>query len=40
VRKPPHDANQLMRDVLAHLERASFDAAPPVERRESPYAEW
>jgi Ser/Thr protein kinase RdoA (MazF antagonist) len=28
VRKPPHRRSQLMRDVLLHLERAGFDAAP------------
>jgi tRNA A-37 threonylcarbamoyl transferase component Bud32 len=28
VRRPPRYATQLMRDVLVHLERASFDAAP------------
>jgi len=28
VRKPPHRNSQLVRDVLLHLERAGFDAAP------------
>jgi Ser/Thr protein kinase RdoA (MazF antagonist) len=28
VRRPPRYATQLMRDVLMHLERAGFDAAP------------
>src|SRR6266536_3232920 len=28
VRRPPRHASQLMRDVLVHLERAGFDAAP------------
>jgi hypothetical protein len=28
VRRPPQHATQLMRDVLEHLERAGFDAAP------------
>ena len=28
VRRPPDHATQLMRDVLVHLERAGFDAAP------------
>jgi hypothetical protein len=28
VRRPPRYATQLMRDVLVHLERAGFDAAP------------
>jgi tRNA A-37 threonylcarbamoyl transferase component Bud32 len=28
VRRPPRHATQLMRDVLVHLERAGFDAAP------------
>jgi tRNA A-37 threonylcarbamoyl transferase component Bud32 len=28
VRRPPRYATQLMRDVLLHLERAGFDAAP------------
>jgi Ser/Thr protein kinase RdoA (MazF antagonist) len=28
VRKPPHRNSELMRHVLLHLERASFDAAP------------
>lgn len=28
VRRPPRHATQLMREVLAHLERAGFDAAP------------
>jgi Ser/Thr protein kinase RdoA (MazF antagonist) len=28
VRRPPTCATQLMRDVLVHLERAGFDAAP------------
>jgi Ser/Thr protein kinase RdoA (MazF antagonist) len=28
VRRPPRNATQLMRDVLVHLERAGFDAAP------------
>jgi Ser/Thr protein kinase RdoA (MazF antagonist) len=28
IRKPAHHGSQLMRDVLLHLERAGFDAAP------------
>jgi hypothetical protein len=28
VRKPPHGGSDLMRDVLLHLERSGFDAAP------------
>jgi Ser/Thr protein kinase RdoA (MazF antagonist) len=28
VRRPPRQASQLMRDVLVHLERTGFDAAP------------
>jgi len=28
VRRPPRHANRLMRDVLVHLERVGFDAAP------------
>jgi hypothetical protein len=28
VRKPPHRNSQLVRDVLVHLERVGFDAAP------------
>jgi Phosphotransferase enzyme family len=28
VRRPPRRSSQLMRDVLVHLERAGFDAAP------------
>jgi Ser/Thr protein kinase RdoA (MazF antagonist) len=28
VRRPPRHATQLMRDVLVHLERVGFDAAP------------
>jgi Ser/Thr protein kinase RdoA (MazF antagonist) len=28
VRRPPREGGQLMRDVLVHLERAGFDAAP------------
>jgi hypothetical protein len=28
VRKPPHRGSQRMREVLRHLERAGFDAAP------------
>ena len=28
VRKPPHRGSQRMREVLQHLERAGFDAAP------------
>lgn len=28
VRRPPRETSQLMRDVLVHLERAGFEAAP------------